>query len=117
MTYPHEPVVPEVLVGDLSKPLCCETCGHELELRCANGHRHRNNAGHRHVRAAGTRECCVCKNMFEPRPLQRRCDDCLAAARANLTQRNYKPRVCACGTTFTPTGPRDVRCSTCKEPR
>lgn len=28
--------------------------------------------------------------------------------------RTYKPRPCECGATFTPTGPRDSRCPTCK---
>jgi hypothetical protein len=29
-------------------------------------------------------------------------------------RRTYRDKVCACGMTFTPTGPRDVRCAACK---
>lgn len=115
MTAVHEPMVPDIAIGDLSKPLCCEVCGHALELRCGNGHLHRGNVGAAKNRAAGTRGCMRCHKEFEPRPMQRRCDDCLAAERANLTRRNYRPKLCTgCGGSFTPTGPRDVRCATCK---
>jgi hypothetical protein len=36
---------------------------------------------------------------------------------AQKKQRTYQPKVCACGSTFTPTGPRDVRCPACKAGR
>src|SRR5262249_44541732 len=32
-------------------------------------------------------------------------------------RRVYEPKRCACGATFTPTGPRDVRCPPCKAVR
>jgi hypothetical protein len=33
---------------------------------------------------------------------------------AERKPRTYKPKVCSCGETFTPTGPRDIRCTPCK---
>lgn len=93
MTHPHEPFVPEIIAGDLSQPLRCLDCGQELELRCAQGHRHTANVG-------------------EIRTRKPRADK----GRPRTTPVAYKPKQCSCGATFTPAGPNTKRCDTCRNP-
>jgi hypothetical protein len=70
--------------------LCCGNCGEELEVRCKNGH--------------------------EPEPFKLRdaASSRTDVARQPSSPRTYKPKACGCGITFQPTGPRDIRCVTCK---
>lgn len=129
----------------IGKPLCCTACGAELELRCAEGHVHRPrlmpSPNDRSAPAAPAfKKCPDCGNDFEPRPYQRRCDECVKPAarkcpscgteippraklcrvcnpetpKGTLAARSYKPKACSCGRTFVPTGPRAVRCDNCR---
>jgi hypothetical protein len=111
----HEPTVPEIRAGDLSKPLCCDTCGHELELRCGEGHLHTKNVGHLPpVPKVKTKQCPGCQQPFEPRRYQRRCDRC-TPKKGSVAARAYREKPCAsCGATFAPTGPRALRCEKCR---
>lgn len=101
----------EQLQQVMSKPLCCESCGEELELRCPEGHVHhvpktrspneRPAAMHDAVEA---KNCPECRQPFMPRRYQRRCDSCQASADRKCTK---------CGTTM---AVRAKLCRVCNPP-
>ncbi len=76
-------------------PLKCAGCGNELRITCGNDGcppplGPRNQVGHGVHRGAHA---------------------------GKGTPRTYKPKTCACGAEFTPTGPRDTACAACKAKR
>ena len=78
-------------------PITCVDCGQPLELTCTG--------------ACGKTDASI-EAATNAHPS--------VAHESNLAQRKartYQPKVCPCGTTFTPTGPRDVRCPACKAGR
>lgn len=110
----------------IGKPLCCTSCGQELELRCPEGHVHhaprtRSPNDRPEKTLALVRSCPGCEKPFEPRAYQRRCDDCLAGdatrkcgdcgARMELRQRVC--RVCHPAEVKTPTSNRTYSEKTC----
>ena len=59
------------------------------------------------------KKCIVCGKLFQGRPDQTKCEDCIAIARATT----LRPRVCRqCGSTFDG-GPRAWYCPTCRAER
>lgn len=104
MTHRHLPTIDEVGV------VCCGECGEPLELRCVNGHDPLPIG----VRAEFSLDIEGDVEGVEPdaAPLppdrQRR-----APARPPV----FEPKQCACGETFTPSGPNAKRCPTCRGPR
>lgn len=59
------------------------------------------------------KKCIVCGKLFQARPDQAKCEDCIAAARATT----LRPRVCRqCGVTFDG-GPRAWYCPDCRVER
>lgn len=59
------------------------------------------------------KKCIVCGKLFQARPDQAKCEDCIAAARATT----LRPRVCRqCGVTFDG-GPRAWYCPACRVER
>lgn len=96
------PVVPDLsdataeqLDRIVGRPHRCASCGQELELRCPEGHVHQAPKTHSpNVRPKATVDAGPRRRESKPR--------------------TYKPKLCACGETFTPTGPRDIRCPGCK---
>lgn len=124
-TCPNPPALDEMGRAELDrvigKPLCCASCGGELELRCAAGHLHvapktkspnGGTAPHGKVRQcdAGHRlppfksRCLICRPL--PVPKYRIEDRRSPGPRARLRF--------VCGETFTPTGPNSKRCEGCR---
>jgi DNA-directed RNA polymerase subunit RPC12/RpoP len=64
--------------------------------------------------------CRTCGREFRRSQIasERRADDAPPASPPEPSTakvpRTYKPKTCSCGDTFTPTGPRDIRCTPCK---
>lgn len=131
-----EPVLPdfsELTADELAKivgaPLKCVRCGGVLELRCPEGHlyvaprtispniprplaelpperrRARPPASVQPLRFPGHKASCSMNKT--PATVTHRVN-------CSCAPRTYKPKVCACGVTFQPTGPRDIRCSKCR---
>ena len=94
-----------------SGPVRCVCCGEPLELRCAK----RCGQAAASVAAAAAAHPSI-GYVASTTPAPRRALDLALAATdtRSYRPRTYKPKGCACGQAFTPTGPRDVRCPTCK---
>lgn len=73
-------------------PVTCVDCGQPLELSCAG----------------------ACGKTGESIEAAAKADPSHASNLAPKKARTYQAKVCACGTTFTPTGPRGVKCAACK---
>lgn len=58
-----EPTFPDFKNGVPPGPLRCGKCGHELELRCANGH---VNALNGSARSYKPKPCAKCGEIFDP---------------------------------------------------
>jgi acetyl-CoA carboxylase beta subunit len=74
----------------------CRTCGREFPRSQVRAHSSTDNE------PAG--DIAAVELPADPR----------ADANVEKKPRTYKPKVCRCGDTFTPTGPRDIRCVPCK---
>lgn len=130
----HDPELPafdEMSAVELHRviggPLRCARCGAELELRCGNGHLHTAaptkspNVPARVIREVD-RQGRRCTAGHELPPRKSRCLICRPIARP-LTRRSpgpragpltFRPKRCACGQRFTPTGPNAKRCKRCR---
>lgn len=110
----------ELIIG---APLKCLSCGHELELRCPEGHVHQA------PRTTSPNIRPAVKALPPEKPRGRTCPDCGSALLPRKqvcrvchpdkpvgtnSARVYSPKACACGRTFIPSGPRSVRCDVCR---
>lgn len=90
------PQLPELPVAGTG-PVTCVCCGKPLVLTCPG------ECGTAHVRQSIDRAIAT---PARPRPKRK--------SPVYTRPRVYKPRVCRCGATFTPTGPRGDKCPECR---
>jgi len=123
MTDCNCPVLPafdELTAEELDQvtgsPLRCLSCGGVLELRCPEGHVHQAPRSHSPnvPRAARVDRRRVCASGHELPKGAKRCYTCQPRPERR-SNRTYKAKPCReCRETFTPTGPRDDICTTCR---
>lgn len=102
------------LADVIGKPLCCTSCGGELELRCPKGHVHQApRSVSPNIARPAVEKVRTCDAGHQLDRGQRRCLDCDPKPAPRST-RTYAPKMCACGRTFMPTGPRALRCEDCR---